>query len=100
MHRRGLNLQDIQSKEDSVDINGGKTSICLKLVSLISWKLIAGIIDNFMPSRDAIKLIPIANFVTNRKTTEIRRQFLPHRSIDNREKTQKCNRNSLMKEIF
>ena len=53
-----------------------------------------------MPSRDGIKLIPIANFVTNRKTTEIRRQFLPHRSIDNREKTQKCNRNSLMKEIF
>ena len=82
LHRRGLNLQDIQSKEDSVDINGGKTSICLKLVSLISWKLIAGIIDNFMPSRDGIKLIPIASFVTNRKTTEIRRQINHFYPID------------------
>ena len=39
LHRRGLNLQEIQSKEDSADINGGKTSICWNFVSLISRKL-------------------------------------------------------------
>ena len=35
-----------------------------------------------MPSRDGIKLIPIASFVTNRKTTEIRRQINHFYTID------------------
>ena len=40
LHRRGLNLQEIVSKEDSADINGGKTGICWNFASLISRKLI------------------------------------------------------------
>ena len=89
LHRRGLNLQEIPSKEESADINGGKTSICWNFASqcyignlvlrhAVNTRRInlrVSFIDNFIPSRDGIKLIPIVNFVTNRKETEIKRQF-------------------------